>query len=437
MSKNYGARQIVGWIVLIAIALIPAFLWYFLGDGNTQLVDYASITHSLGELFGLVGMTLFSLTFVLSTRINDIEDIFGGLDKVYIVHGILGGSALILLLFHPIFLVLKFIPSNVQLAAAYLLPSSYWSVNFGIIALMGLLILVYITLYTKMKYNNWKYTHEFLGLIFIFAVFHIFMVRGTVSQDNIFPGYYVYAAIVSAIGLFAFSYSLFLKNRLKKNATYTIASIKKTRDVFALELTPEHKPLEYESGQFIFIRFYNKQLSTEAHPFSIASASNAQTIKVVIKKLGDFTSELETLHVGDRVSIEGPYGRFHYKNYPHHEQVWIAAGIGITPFIGMAEDLEKHTEAKAILFHSANDKSEFFGKDIFGNIKSKNFTYTPWNSKEKGRISVESIKERLGDIKGKEFLICGSQGFKNNILQQLNEEGIKNKNIHEEAFDFR
>ena len=185
--------------------------------------------------------------------------------------------------------------------------------------------------------------HGFMGLFFAFAVLHIFLVRGKISGDNIFDGYYVYATLVSLIGLGAFVYSLFLKNRLIKNAVYSISDIKQTSDLFIIEMKPEHKPISYKSGQFIFLRFYNQELSKEAHPFSIASKSNSNELKIVVKKLGDFTRKLEHLKVGDEVSVEGPYGRFHFRNYKDHNQIWIAAGIGITPFLGMAQDLDGKT----------------------------------------------------------------------------------------------
>ena len=432
------SKRILGWIVLLVISLIPVILLFSFGPETKEFNDYSTITHTFGEIFGLVGMTMFSLTFVLSTRIKFIEDIFGGLDKVYLAHGILGGTALMLVLFHPIFLVLKFIPSSFSTAAKYLLPSSYWSVNFGIIALLGLIFLISVTLFTKIKYHKWKFSHEFLGLVFIFAVLHIFLVRGVAFQDNIFSGYYVYAGIVSFIGIIAFSYSLFLKNRIMKNAVYTISKIEKDKDKLAIEMTPEHKPLSYKSGQFVFVRFYNQNLSKEAHPFSIASKSNSDSIKIIIKKLGDFTNKLEHLNVGDKVSLEGPYGRFNVDCKLKH-QIWIAAGIGITPFLGMLEDLENCEGAKVDLYYSAKDDSDFTSHNFISEkaSKIKNFRFIPWNSTKLGRISTKEIKKMSEGLSDKEFFLCGPDGFKENIIHDLVKSGVKKENIHEEAFDFR
>ncbi len=432
-------KKFLGWTSLIVLALIPVILLFTLGPEAGEMQGYSSITHTLGEIFGLVGMTLFALTFILSTRINFIEDIFGGLDKVYTVHGILGGVALMLVLFHPILLVLKFIPSNISLAASYLLPSSYWSVNFGIIALLGLILLIAVTLFSKIKYNKWKFSHEFLGLVFIFAVFHIFLVRGVASRDNIFNGYYLYAAIVSLIGLGAFAYSLFIKNRFIKNAVYRIKNIEQKKDVFTIEMIPDHKPISYKSGQFIYVRFYNERISDEAHPFSIASKSDSPVIKIIVKKLGDYTGRLEHLKMGDKVSIEGPYGRFNCDlKKKNEEQVWIAGGIGITPFIGMFEDLE-NCPVKVDLYHSVKHESDFINNKELSeeNNKSKNFRFIPWNSHERGYLTAEHISKISGNLKGKSFYICGPEAFKNSIIRGLIKAGVNSDNIHEEAFGFR
>lgn len=437
---NSREKKILGWVVILAISFMPIALLSFFGPGE-NFSDYSSITHTLGEIAGLVGATMFALTFILSTRIKFIEDVFGGLDKVYIVHGVLGGTALIVILAHPILLVLKFIPAQIKIAATYLLPTGYWSVDFGIIAITGMIILIFITLFTKMKYHHWKFTHEFLGLIFFFAILHMFLVRGDASKDYIFVGYYIYITIISAIGLGAFSYSLFIKNRIIKNAVYKIDSIIRNKELFTIEIIPEHKPINYQAGQFIFIRFYNEKLSKEAHPFSIASKSGNEKLKIIIKSLGDFTNKFEHLKPGDKVSVEGPYGRFNFRNYENKQQIWIAAGIGITPFVGMVEDLEEnsHSERKVDLYFSASNDSDFIGYDFFldATTKIKNFKFIPWNSATNGRLNIDNIRKLSGEFKDKEFLICGPTRFKENIIHNLIKEGVKEYNIHEEMFDFR
>jgi predicted ferric reductase len=432
-------HRVIGWGILLLLSFIPIFLLFHFGPAK-ELTSFAETTQALGQIAALVGVTMFALTFILSMRLRFIEDLFGGLDKVYIAHGILGGTALVLLLFHPVLLVLKFIPADFNTAAAYLLPSSHWSVNFGIIALVGLAFLVGITLYSKMKYNTWKSSHEFLGLVFIFAVLHIFLVRGSASRDYIFNGYYAFATVVSIIGLGGFSYSLFLKNRIMKEAIYKIDSIKKKNEMYDIRLIPEGKPLKYTSGQFIFVRFYNENLSREAHPFSIASKSNDPNIIIMVKNLGDFTSGLHHLKAGDKVAIEGPHGRFNMTSKNKIDQVWLAGGIGITPFLGMAEDLkEKKRLHKIDLYYSVRNDDEFIGFNSLQSLEKTdtNFRFFPWTTNKRGRLDIKEIEKNSGNLKTKEFFICGPGGFKNAMKEALIGAGVSEDRIYEEEFTFR
>ena len=429
-------KTFFGWSLLFILSFLPIGAWFLFGPGMSELQDYSTITHSLGEIFGLVGMTMFALTFVLSMRLKSVEKLFNGLDKVYIVHGVLGGLALFFILLHPLFLVLKFVPSNFYLAAKYLLPSSAWSVNFGIIALFGLILLIAMTLFFKIRYEKWKFSHKFLGVVFILAIIHIFLIRMFFVTDEVFKGYYIYATIVSVIGLVGFVYTLFFKKRILKNKNYRISSIRKMKNVFEISMVPEKEGINYQSGQFAFIKFKSKDLPLEAHPFSIASSPNSKELKVFIKKLGDFTVQLDNLKDGDEVEIEGPYGMFANTN-SDKDQVWIAGGIGITPFIGMSESLSK--DKKVSLIFSAQEETDFIGKERFEELalSNKNFRCLFWNSKKQGYLTLKDVENFVKDTNNKEFFICGPSKLKEKIIIDLIKNKIKRKNIHEEAFEFK
>jgi predicted ferric reductase len=422
-------RKFLGWSVIVLISLVPVLLLLFFGPSYG--FSYSDITHRLGQIAGLVGLTLFAITFVLSTRAKFLEETFGGLDKVYKTHCILGGSALALLVFHPILLVLKFIPKNIPLAANYLLPGTYWSVNFGIIALLGLVILLCVTFFLRIKYNYWKTSHKFLGLLFFAAVLHIFLIRNA-SRDFIFHGYYVYIVIISLIGLCAFLYTLMFKK--KKSLNYAIEKIEKKNQVYCLDLISNEKPLKYKSGQFIFVRFYSKNLGEEAHPFSIASKSNDKIIRICIKNLGDFTSRLNNLKVGDKVKLEGPYGKFGFSSGKN--QIWIAGGIGVTPFLGMAQDLK---DENVELYYVVKDEKDFIMLDELKAIEKakRNFKVIEWLACKKGLITIEDIKKISGDFAGKEFYLCGPAGLKDSIRKGLLKYKVDERRIHDEEFNLK
>lgn len=433
-------KSFIGWSVLLFISLLPAVIWYFFRENTYGLTSYADLTHAIGQLSGLIGMTMFALTFVLATRFKFIEDTFGGLDKVYIVHSIMGGVSFVLILIHPLFLVLKFVPQNINLAATYLLPTPlHISINLGIIAFISMILLLSVTFYFKIKYNIWKMSHKFLGFVFIFACLHIFLIRDELARDNIFTGYYIYVAIVSLIGISAFIFTLLVSSLKLREVIYKIDLIERNKNgLHSLVMTPVYKPLKYNAGQFIFLKIYNRNIPKESHPFSIASKSNDEKIRIVIKELGDFTSRLDNLKIGDRVGIEGPYGRFNKQT--ESDKIWIAAGIGITPFLGMAEDLKKDMKSKVDLYYTVKSKEDFVLinrlKSIEANTNGK-FRVIPWISNEAGRLSVDSIKEISKSFSKKEISLCGPTEFKNAMKIGLKKFKVPDDKIFEEEFNFK
>lgn len=58
--------------------------------------------------------------------------------------------------------------------------------------------------------------------------------------------------------------------------------------------------------------------------------------------MGDYTGTLaQRLRPGQTVRVEGPYGRFDLeRRNPKARQIWIAGGIGVTPFLAWLESLQ-------------------------------------------------------------------------------------------------
>lgn len=74
--------------------------------------------------------------------------------------------------------------------------------------------------------------------------------------------------------------------------------------------------------------------------FTITSAPGAETVRLAVTRLGDFTASVMTLRPGARAQLEGPFGRFCLQPDPVHSQTWIAGGIGIAPFLSRARSLD-------------------------------------------------------------------------------------------------
>src|SRR5690606_18917013 len=96
----------------------------------------------------------------------------------------------------------------------------------------------------------------------------------------------------------------------------------------------------HRAGQFAFVTFDRVE---GEHPFTIACADRGDRwVTFEMKALGDYTRGLaQRLQARAPVTVEGPYGRFSLA--PDHSgrpQIWVAGGIGVTPFLAWLESLQ-------------------------------------------------------------------------------------------------
>jgi len=205
-----------------------------------------------------------------------------------------------------------------------------------------------------------------------------------------------------------------------------------------IELAPKEKKMPYVAGQFAFFEFRDPGIGREEHPFSLASSPAGDNIKIVVKALGDYTGKLKNLTPGTDVVIEGPYGEFNFRNFPIKEQVWIAGGIGITPFLGMARDLAGGMDYKITLYYCAKNDEEMMYFDELKEIseRSNNFKVIGFCQSREGFISVSAVKATSGDFLSKDILLCGPSAMMTILRKQFISSGVPDKNIHSEEFEF-
>ena len=153
-----------------------------------------------------------------------------------------------------------------------------------------------------------------------------------------------------------------------------------------------------------------------------------------------FDTIVKGLKKGDEVKMEGPFGNFIIGD--NKEPVFIAGGVGITPFMSMLKDNSENKIKRKItlIYASKTEKDIIFKKDI-DSIKgvwlkiiyvlSEEDTHGKY---EFGRINKEILVKYVGNFEGKKFYICGPEGMKNAVSQTLKELGIKKENIKFEDF---
>lgn len=109
--------------------------------------------------------------------------------------------------------------------------------------------------------------------------------------------------------------------------------------------------LNFRPGQYVYVSA-DIQKGVK-RPYSIMSSPKDSHIQLLIKYFDNY-QQAGLWVPGGTVYVDGPYGNLSYENVPEHNQLWLAGGAGIAPFISMARSL-KTTEKRVVLHWFVNE----------------------------------------------------------------------------------
>lgn len=105
---------------------------------------------------------------------------------------------------------------------------------------------------------------------------------------------------------------------------------------------PNRRIWRYKAGQYVFLQV--PQLSFfQWHPFTISTCIGRE-MQLHIKTDGNWTEKLRDLKDLKFVGIDGPYGAPAQRFYQFDQTIIVGAGIGITPFSGILNDLQERED---------------------------------------------------------------------------------------------
>lgn len=117
---------------------------------------------------GVAALSMMGMAALLGARWRWVEDLFGGLDRVYEVHKWLGVWALVLASVH---LVFKAGASGWETAAILSLPP-FWTRLVRQLSYVALVLIVMLALNRKIPYGTWRWWHKLSGPLFLIVVLH-------------------------------------------------------------------------------------------------------------------------------------------------------------------------------------------------------------------------------------------------------------------------
>lgn len=211
---------------------------------------------------------------------------------------------------------------------------------------------------------------------------------------------------------------------------------------------------KYNAGQFVSIRVDVPELGfKQPRQYTLSDSANDQVYRISVKRedgIDDFadgyvsTTLHKSIKEGDHLELTSPTGNFFLQDQ-EKENVFISAGVGITPMISMLMTLKEHDAKMPITFiHACKNEQVFAMRQQLNDAKTalpqlKMFLAceTPSDKiafDKIGRVDLSELDNTLLP-ENADYYICGPLAFMKAQHHALIERGIAQEQIHMELFN--
>ena len=238
----------------------------------------------------------------------------------------------------------------------------------------------------------------------------------------------------------------------KEYRDFTVINKVKESDVITsiyLKPTDGGRVADFEPGQYITVRV---QIPGEKYlmnrQYSLTNTANGEYYRISVKKeglaqpAGVVSNYLhDSVEIGDQLEVTVPAGDFVLEE-GLEPTTFIAAGVGITPFMSMLNTLCKQNSSRKITVIHAfkNQNVQAFANELSvlsGKMENLDIHY--YNEEEdiqdefyhSGRVNEEVLNQldKIGV-----FYVCGPEPFMQSVIQKLQKVGVPLTNIRYEFF---
>ena len=451
------------WLLVITLAwmaVVPSDLGLLpLVNAQGAALGWWKLRQHAIYLTGLWSISLMALAMLLALRLPLFDRLMDGMDQVYRLHKWVGIAAALTAISHwgakessgwiKALWGLAGKPAH-EAVLPWLTDSRSFAKDLGEWAFYLLLAMVALTLISRLlPYRHWRLLHRAMPVLFLALVLHAVALMPLTFWA--LPLGLLMGSLL-ALGSLAAVWSLAGWVGRSRSHAGRIQSVEALGDAGTgapIEVICAMPPSwrGHRAGQFVFVRFD----STEgAHPFTIASAPNAlgnspegePLLRLVIKPLGDYTRTLhQRLHAGQRVDIEGPYGRFDGQGASHRQQVWVAAGVGVTPFLALLESRQPsvaNADAEATPVHMHYCTRDARRDPLLPRLQALCAQAQPpvpltVHSEAQGqRLKPQDLQDAPGPL---DIWFCGPQGLGDALHEHA--RGPSRWRLHRESFVMR
>jgi ferredoxin-NADP reductase len=207
----------------------------------------------------------------------------------------------------------------------------------------------------------------------------------------------------------------------------------------------------FKAGQYLDMTLLDpSETDSEGNvrSFSIASAPHEETLMVATRMRDTaFKRVLRTMPIGTPVRIEGPSGDLILQNDSTRAAVFLAGGIGITPFRSIVHWAAKEKLPQRVFLFYSNRRPEdaafladlqSLEKDspkykLIASMTEMEKSHQPWNG-ETGLINQEMLGRHLKGAASPIYYIAGPPAMVKGLQEMLRKARIKDDDIRVEEF---
>jgi ferredoxin-NADP reductase len=184
------------------------------------------------------------------------------------------------------------------------------------------------------------------------------------------------------------------------------------------------------------------------HTFSIVSAPHENCLTIATRmRDSPFKQAMNTLSEGADVGLDGPFGSLTLHSNRQRPAIFIAGGIGITPFVSILRQAAKEQLAQKFILIYSNRRPEdaaFLAEFQAHKEQMPNLQFIPtmtqisqskqtWSGKT-GQIDAGILKQAIAGQLAPIYYLAGPPTFVETMQDLLNENGVEDDDIRSEGF---